>query len=86
MASPPPATDWYVLDRGRARILHLDASGRATRTTIFQSLGTYGPNGAPADRPRNVYLADTGRQPILVFQPPERGAHDRLGCAPSSAN
>jgi len=62
-------TDWYVQDRGRARILQLDASGRSTRSIDLQSLGTYGPNGLATDARGNVYLADTGGNRILVFSP-----------------
>jgi DNA-binding beta-propeller fold protein YncE len=62
-------SDWYLLDRGRPRILQLDNSGRATRSIDLQSLGTYGPNGLAVDARGNIYLADTGGNRILVFSP-----------------
>ncbi len=64
---------WYVLDRGAQRIVHLDATGQAEpwRTIDLQPLATYGPNGLAVDARGNVYVADTGRDRILVFD--ERG-------------
>ena len=60
-------SDWYLLDRGRLRILQLDPGGRATRAIDLESLGTYGPNGLAVDSTGNIYLADTGSNRILVF-------------------
>ncbi|GAC1321976.1 MAG: hypothetical protein NVSMB2_19100 [Chloroflexota bacterium] len=62
-------SNWFVLDRGRTRILRLDGEGRATRFIDLQPYGTYGPNGLAVDARGNVYMADTGSNRILVFTP-----------------
>jgi Dolichyl-phosphate-mannose-protein mannosyltransferase/PA14 domain len=65
---------WYVLDRGALRILRLDASGRAIpdRTIDLSSLATYGPTALATDQAGNLYMADTGRDRVLVFDPKGR--------------
>jgi DNA-binding beta-propeller fold protein YncE len=68
---------WAVLDRGALRILRLDTSGRAEpdRTIDLSTLETYGPNGLASDAQGKLYVADTGRDRVLVFNP--NGALDR---------
>jgi hypothetical protein len=65
------ADGWWVLDRGALRILHLDQNGQAQpdRTIDLQPLATYGPTGLAVDASDNVYLADTGRDRLLAFDP-----------------
>ncbi|HEV7666497.1 MAG TPA: PA14 domain-containing protein [Chloroflexota bacterium] len=65
---------WYVLDRGAQRILRLDSTGQAQpeRTIDLKPLTTYGPNGLATDGQGNLYLADTGRDRIVVF---DSGGH-----------
>jgi Dolichyl-phosphate-mannose-protein mannosyltransferase/PA14 domain len=65
---------WYVLDRGALRIVRLDSTGQVEprRTIDLQPLATYGPSGLAVDGRGNLYLADTGRDRILVFDPSGR--------------
>src|SRR5262249_3277832 len=51
------------------RILRLDAQGRAQpeRTIDLSPLATYGPNGLAADGRGGLYMADTGRDRVVVF-------------------
>jgi 4-amino-4-deoxy-L-arabinose transferase-like glycosyltransferase len=60
---------WYLLDRGALRILRLDSHGQAMpqRTINLEPLATYGPNGLATDAHGNLYMADTGRDRIVVF-------------------
>jgi NHL repeat len=60
---------FYVVDRGTPRIFRLDAAGRVQATFNLESFGTYGLNGLAVDRGGNIYVADTGRNRILVFNP-----------------
>jgi streptogramin lyase len=61
--------DWDVLDRGALRIDRLDAQGRLQpdRAIDLSQLGTYGPNGLAADGNGDLFLADTGRDRLVVF-------------------
>jgi sugar lactone lactonase YvrE len=59
----------YVVDRGTPRILHLDGVGRLEGTVNLQSLSPYGLNGLAVDATGNLYVADTGRNRLLVFTP-----------------
>jgi sugar lactone lactonase YvrE len=60
---------YYVVDRGTPRIFRLDVTGRAQSVLDLQPQGTYGLNGLATDASGNLYLADTGRNRILVFSP-----------------
>jgi sugar lactone lactonase YvrE len=59
----------YVVDRGTPRIFRLDGSGRLLGIISLETLGTYGLNGMAADLGGNLFVADTGRNRILVFSP-----------------
>ena len=61
--------EYYVLDRGTPQVFRLDASGRVQATVSLDSLGTYGLNGLALDADGSLYVADTGRNRILVFAP-----------------
>jgi DNA-binding beta-propeller fold protein YncE len=61
--------NFYVVDRGTPRVFRLDSSGRLQATLTLESLGTYGLNGMAADLGGNLYVADTGRNRILVLSP-----------------
>ena len=63
------ATGGIVLDRGLNRIIRLDAQGQPqpNRSIDLAPLATYGPNGLAADGRGNLYMADTGRDRIVVF-------------------
>src|SRR5919202_2129300 len=60
---------WWLLDRGALRILRLDGRGQAQpdRTPNLAPLATYCPNGLATNDRGNLYVADTGRNRILVF-------------------
>src|ERR671932_1382208 len=60
---------WWLLDRGALHILRLDNRGQAQpeRTLDLVPLGTYGPNGLATNGRGSLYVADTGRNRILVF-------------------
>src|SRR5438874_1364371 len=60
---------WWLLDRGALHILRLDNRGQAQpdRTLDLVPLSTYGPNGLATNGRGNLYVADTGRNRILVF-------------------
>lgn len=60
---------YYVVDRGTPRIFRLDVTGRAQSMLDLQTQGTYGLNGLAVDAVGNLYVADTGRNRILVFSP-----------------
>jgi DNA-binding beta-propeller fold protein YncE len=59
----------YVLDRGTPRVFQLDTRGRVLGVISLQSFGTYGLNGLQVDGDGNLYVADTGRNRILVLSP-----------------
>ena len=63
------ADGWYVLDRSALRVLRLDTNGRVEpeRTIDLKPLAPYGPNGLGVDQRGNLYVADTGRDRVLVF-------------------
>jgi DNA-binding beta-propeller fold protein YncE len=61
--------NFYVLDRGTARVFRLDATGRLQATLSLESQGTYGLNGLAVDAVGNLYAADSGRNRILVLSP-----------------
>jgi uncharacterized membrane protein/DNA-binding beta-propeller fold protein YncE len=65
---------WYVLDRGALRVLRLDINGKVMpeRTIDLKPLAPYGPNGLGVDARGNLYLADTGRDRVLAFDPTGR--------------
>ena len=60
---------FYVIDRGTPRLFRLNASGELLGTTNLDPLGTYGMNGMAVDGGGNLYVADTGRNRILVLSP-----------------
>jgi DNA-binding beta-propeller fold protein YncE len=60
---------FYVVDRGTPRIFRLDTSGRVLATVDVAPFGPYGLNGLAVDLAGNMYVADTGRNRILVFGP-----------------
>lgn len=59
----------FVVDRGTPRIFRLDMSGQLLGTIGLESMGTYGLNGLATDPAGNLYVADTGRNRVLVFGP-----------------
>jgi DNA-binding beta-propeller fold protein YncE len=61
--------NFFVIDRGTPRIFRLDASGRLLATLGLESQGTYGLNGLAVDLGGNLFLADTGRNRIIVIAP-----------------
>jgi sugar lactone lactonase YvrE len=60
---------YYVLDRGQPRIFQLDANGRLQNWFSLEGQGPYGLNGLAVDPAGNLYVADTGRNRILVYAP-----------------
>jgi DNA-binding beta-propeller fold protein YncE len=60
---------FYVVDRGTPRIFSLDSAGQLQGIFTLESLGTYGLNGMAVDPSGNLYVADTGRNRILVLSP-----------------
>jgi sugar lactone lactonase YvrE len=61
--------NFYVIDRGTPRVFRLDANGRLLATLSLESQGTYGLNGLAVDLVGNLFVADTGRNRILVLAP-----------------
>jgi sugar lactone lactonase YvrE len=61
--------NFFVVDRGTPRIFRLDATGRLLATLSLESQGTYGLNGLAVDLGGNMFLADTGRNRIMVLAP-----------------
>ncbi len=59
----------YVVDRGTPRILRLDAAGGLQAALSLEAMGTYGLNGLAADLAGTLYVADTGRNRIMVISP-----------------
>jgi DNA-binding beta-propeller fold protein YncE len=66
---------FYVVDRATPRLLSLDVSGRVQSVVDLQPFQPYGLNGLAADAQGNLYVADTGRNRILIFS--SRGAFVR---------
>jgi len=61
---------YYVLDRGQPRIFQLDANGRLQSWFSLEGQGPYGLNGLAVDPSSgNLFVADTGRNRILVYAP-----------------
>jgi 4-amino-4-deoxy-L-arabinose transferase-like glycosyltransferase len=65
----PDGDGWAVLDRGAQRIMRLDARGHGQldRTIDLAQVGTYGPNGLASDGQGNLFMADTGRDRLVMF-------------------
>src|SRR4051794_16075512 len=61
--------NYYVLDRGMARVFRLDGNGQLQAVFSLQQFGPYGLNGLAVDAAGNLYAADTGRNRILVLSP-----------------
>ena len=61
--------NYYVVDRGTPRIFRLDADGPGAVRVDVEQFGTYGLNGLAVDTAGDMYVADTGRNRILVFGP-----------------
>jgi hypothetical protein len=59
----------YVVDRQPPRVLRLSADGQLKDTIDLASLGTYGLNGLAMDAQGTLFVADTGRNRLLVFGP-----------------
>jgi sugar lactone lactonase YvrE len=59
----------YVVDRGNPRIMRLDGSGNVLSVVELNSFGTYGLNGLAMDAAGDLYVADTGRNRILILSP-----------------
>ena len=60
---------YYVVDRGLPRVFRLDGGGRVLDMFSLESQGVYGLNGLAIDSSDNLYIADTGRNRILVLAP-----------------
>src|SRR5262249_40146957 len=58
-----------VVDRGTPRVFRLDGSGRVLNAFSLEAQGVYGLNGLAIDSSDNLYVADTGRNRILVLAP-----------------
>lgn len=60
---------YVVVDRASVapRLIRLDAEGRAGPVVDLQPFGPYGLNGLALDQKGAAYVADTGRNRILVF-------------------
>ena len=63
-----PTGEIYVLDPQLGVVFKFDGDG-APAGTIGGQLGTYRPRGLGLDRAGNVYVADTGRDRVLVLSP-----------------
>jgi sugar lactone lactonase YvrE len=61
--------NYYVLDRGTPRLFRLDGSGQVQAMFDLQPFGPYGLNGLLVDPSGNLYVADTGRNRLLVLSP-----------------
>jgi tripartite motif-containing protein 71 len=61
---------FYVVDRGTTpRVFRLDDRGSVRAVIDLTSLGTYGLNGLAVDANGSIFVADTGRNRLLVFSP-----------------
>jgi sugar lactone lactonase YvrE len=60
---------FYVVDRGQPRLISLDLSGAVQGVVDLERYGPYGLNGLAIDRDGQLYVADTGRNRLLVFTP-----------------
>ncbi|MHB1132553.1 MAG: glycosyltransferase family 39 protein [Chloroflexota bacterium] len=60
--------DVYVLDSQLAAVLRFDAAGNLTGT-LGGKLGAYFPRGLGLDHLNRIYIADTGRDRVLVLSP-----------------
>ncbi len=60
---------FYVVDRNTQRVLRLDAAGRLQSSFSLEQFGPYGLNGLALDPYGLLYVADTGRNRVLVFTP-----------------
>jgi DNA-binding beta-propeller fold protein YncE len=69
---------FYVVDRGQPRLISLDLSGAVKGVVDLERYGPYGLNGLAVDPSGNLYVADTGRNRILIFTP-EGVLRDQLG-------
>jgi DNA-binding beta-propeller fold protein YncE len=58
---------FLVLDRGTPRLLSLDISGRLESAVDLQPFQPYGLNGLAIDPQGFIYIADTGRNRLLVL-------------------
>jgi DNA-binding beta-propeller fold protein YncE len=69
---------FYLVDRGQPRVISLDLSGTVRGVVDLERYGPYGLNGLGLDNSGNLYVADTGRNRILIFTP-EGVLRDQLG-------
>ncbi len=76
-------SDVFVLDPVAKRIIRLDATGRPTTSVSFQAIDTYGPGALAVDGAGRQYVADTGGNRILVFDP-DGGLLQTLGSTGSA--
>jgi DNA-binding beta-propeller fold protein YncE len=72
------ANVFYLVDRGQPRLISLDLSGAVKGVVDLERYGPYGLNGLAVDPSGNLYVADTGRNRILIFTP-EGVLRDQLG-------
>jgi DNA-binding beta-propeller fold protein YncE len=59
----------YLVDRGQPRLIGLDPSGGLQGFVDLERYQPYGLNGLAIDSTGNLYVADTGRNRILIFTP-----------------
>lgn len=65
--------EFLIVDRGPPpRVVRINAHGAVLRITDLQSMGTYGLNGVAVDPSGNAYVADTGRNRLIVISPEGR--------------
>jgi DNA-binding beta-propeller fold protein YncE len=69
---------YYVVDRGQPRLISLDLNGTLRGVVDLERYGPYGLNGLALDPAGNLYVADTGRNRILIFTP-EGVLRDQVG-------
>ena len=60
---------YYVVDRGTPRLMRLGADGQLQAAFNLQPLGPYGLNGLAAEASGRLFVADTGRNRVLVLSP-----------------
>ena len=58
---------FYVVDRGQPRVISLDLNGVVKGIVDLERYGPYGLNGLAIDNTGNLYVADTGRNRILIL-------------------